>query len=355
MKRSNPMRLHFTLFLILSIVGIAQLSWWVIFQIGEGDRITKLQEEIWNQQTSLALSKMEAADLSSAEMNEWLSANFSDLRLAGDQENIEITREALDRLDKIARKRVRMFVSEGAFFSLLVLTGVWFFYWTLRKRVELENRTSAIIHAASSGMKAPIETLKQDIQNLSNSDIPLSEQKEMAGRLGSNIKKISDTCEHVSIIQMLGTSKRKIPLEVTDISAHTARIAESLKSSLQGTDTVLNLDIEPDLKAVSNPGYWSSIVQSLFRKAEDFSRIELSLSKKGIKAELYIKYDLKVKSEASSGDLTVAEVEANLEIVRELAEKIGVGIPALEADSDRGIIIRAEIPLFDEGGRGVLS
>lgn len=347
MKRSNPMRLHFTLFLVLSIVGIAQLSWWVIFQIQEGDRVTAQQNSIWDQQKSMALLKIQTDELSPAAIAEWLNDNFPDLAFLPEQAKIEVTQKAMDRLDEIAQKRVRMFISEGAFFSLLVLTGVWFFYWALRKRIEQENRTASIIHAASLGMKGPLEALKNDIQSLSDTDSSFSQQKESFRRISSNIKKISDTCEQVSIIQMLGTSKRNIQLEMINISTLTNEAIEKLKGSLPVSGIALDFEIAPDLKAVSNPEHWNKIVQSFFRKSEDCSKMEVLLVRKAFKAELVVNYNYEDKDSFSSAKLK--EIGADLDIISELAGAIGVKISIIPGYEKNSITFMAEIPLLDDG------
>ncbi len=294
----------------------------------------------------MALLKIQTDELSPAAIVEWLNEKFPDLAFLPEQTIIEVTQKALDRLDKVARKRVRMFVSEGAFFSLLVLTGVWFFYWALRKRIEQENRTASIIRAASSMMRGPLEAIKNDIQSLSDSDSSFSQEKESFRRISANIKKISDTCEQVSIIQMLGTSKRKIQLEMTDISILTNEAIEKLKGSLSVSGIALNFEIAPDLKAVSNPVYWEKIVQSFFRKAEDCSKMEVSLVRKAFKADLIVNYNYEDKESFSSAKLK--EIGADLDIISELAGTIGVKISAIPGYEKSSITFKAEIPLFDD-------
>ena len=148
----------------------------------------------------------ESVDLPRDEQSLWLEVNFPDLMLDMKSGNLAVTPEAEDRLNNLAHKRVRMFVSEGAFFSLLVLTGVWFFYWALRKRIELETRTAEILSAASSGLQKPIAALRDDVGTLSEIVSANPEGRDMVNKMRYNLRMITDTCENVSLVRMFSAS-----------------------------------------------------------------------------------------------------------------------------------------------------
>ena len=349
MKKSNQLRLHFILFLILSVVAIAQLSWWVIFQVKEGSRITSQQTEVWNQQIIIARAYFEIADLADAEKSLWLKTNFPDLQLEKESRVLIVTADAQRRLNNLAQKRVRMFVSEGAFFSLLVLSGVWFFYWALRKRIELENRTVGILGAASSGLKNPISTLKTDIEKLLSSGQSDSSRNELINRISSNVRKIADTCESVSLIQMLTASRRKIKLEMVNISEDTETVVNHYKDSQIKPDLEVASDVEKNLTAVTNPAYWSKIVWGLLRIVDNHVAEKTVINAKfGRESNSAI---LKIKCMPVMGNREINdvrdEIESELGIIRELAETIGVKIKVLPDDGNT-ISLEAELPLLEE-------
>ncbi len=341
--------MHFILFLTLSIVAIAQLSWWVIFQVQEGGRITFLQQSIWDQQKQIASIYLNNRDLSETDKSTWLKVNFPDLELDKEYGNLKITPEAIQRLDDLAQKRVRMFVSEGAFFSLLVLTGIWFFYWALRRRIELENKTAAILGAAHSGMKDPITTIERNIEALLKSGKADPVQKNLLSEIVAEIWKVSDICENVSLVQMLAIGKRKMDLVATDISESTASIISGYKTKLLRSGLKIEPEIEEGITAVTNPGQWSKVVSGILRVAENNSgeNSSIMLSLKG-KDELAI---LKIQCLPDIKDRkmldTYAKVKSEMGIIRELAETIGVKIK-VEIGDYNSICVTAELPLMEE-------
>ncbi|UCC81119.1 MAG: hypothetical protein JSW64_07105 [Candidatus Zixiibacteriota bacterium] len=349
MKKSNPLRFHFILFLALSIVAIAQLSWWVIFQVQEGGRITSLQQSIWDQQKQIASLYLNNSDLSEIDKSTWLKANFPDLELDKEYGNLKITPEAIQRLDDLAQKRVRMFVSEGAFFSLLVLTGVWFFYWALRRRIELENKTAGILGAAHSGMKGPISAIERNVEALLNSEKMDRDQKSLLSEIGAELQKVSDICENVSLIQMLAISKGKTDLIATDISESTASIISEYKTKLLRSGLKIEPEIEEGLTAVTNPGQWLKVVLGILRVAEynsgENSSVVLGLRRKKELAELKVRCSPDIKDRKMLD--IYANIESEMGIIRELAETIGVKIK-VEIEDNNSICVTAELPLLEE-------
>jgi len=349
MKKSNPIKLHFTLFLILSVVALAQLSWWVIFQVQEGSRLTSQQQAVWNQQIDMARTYFNLVNPYDAEKSPWLKANFPDLQLDTLSGEFSVSPGARQGLSRLAQKRVRMFVSEGAFFSLLVLTGIWFLFWSLRKRIELENKTAAILNAASSGLKIPVAGIRSDIESLLSSSQTGSSQREIIDKISSNLQKIADTCESVSLIQMLGASKRKIKLEMTDISRATKSAVDDYLAAHPETASRFATQIDGGLNAVTNTLQWSRIVQGILRIVENSAspgdHIRVSFSK----TEDWGIFRADCESGSSVKDIDSIRREMGTEsgIIRELGETIGVKIRVF-IESGNSASITAELSLLDE-------
>jgi hypothetical protein len=349
MKKSNPLRLHFILFLILSIVAIAQLSWWVIFQVQEGARINSLQKSIWNQQRKVASAYFENTELSDTEKSSWLTFNFPDLEL-DDDGNLKITSEAARSLDELAQKRVRMFVSEGAFFSLLILTGIWFFYWALRKRIDVEDKIESVLSSATTSLIKPITSINEDLRAISATSGSGPIDVGLLTRISSNIQKITDTCESVSLIRLLATSKRKIELELTDISKILESVINDYKKTHARQDFQINSDIHINLVAVTNPHQLARIFQDMMRISDNYigekGIVDVQLSKELKRGILSLKWDPATEKEDPKA--IFEKTESELVILRGLSETIGVKIEVLTGDDD-SICLSAELPLLEDG------
>lgn len=349
MKSQSPYRLHFILFLAISVIAIAQLGWWVIFQVQEGGRVSAIQTAIWVQEKNIARTYFDSEDIAEAGQSSWLKANFPDLQLNPVNGDLQVTSEATNRLNELAHKRVRMFISEGAFFSLLVLTGLWFFYWALRKRIELEYRTANILGAASSGLQKPIAIIRNDIDSLSkilNTD-PAGE--DFIKRIKSGVQEIADSCENVSLVRMLSASKRKLELKLVDIADLIESSVNDYKSSHSSPDRQVIFDLEKNLSAVTNPQQLSKIVGGILYIAGNYDggngTIEINLSKAGQSAVL--KTSCRPAKNGVNGESVLKEIESRSAIIKELAETIAAKVH-VQAGDENNYELLLELPLFED-------
>ncbi|MEE9553971.1 MAG: hypothetical protein V3W18_06695 [candidate division Zixibacteria bacterium] len=347
MKKNRPTRWHFILFLILSVVALAQLSWWVIFQVGEGNRISTHQNDIWIQQMATAEQRLDETGDSDIVSKQWLQNTFPDLELSLDGE-LTVTSEAKKRLDTVARKRVRMFVSEGAFFSLLIFAGIWFLYWTIKKKTDLENQTAGILTMASAVMKDPAELLQRDIELLEQSGISEPERTRLIAGIKTHIFKISHACNHVSVIQSLAAGKRKISINLTDLSKKTASILSEFDNPFEQLELSVEIDIEENVKAVTNPERWSLIARSYLlmaaRIVADDKGINIALRNTDGYARLNVSCEIMAKSD----EIINAQIEPEFENLRAMAELIGGKGMLSKADDSNMITFVLDLPLFIE-------
>lgn len=348
MKKNKPSRLHFILFLILSVVAIAQLSWWVIFQVGEGARITAYQQTIWEQQMTMTSERLnEPGDMTDADLRVWLVNTFPDLILSNDGK-LSVRMDAENRLDQLARKRVRMFVSEGAFFSLLLLGGVWFLYWTIKKKADLESRTTGILNLASSGMKDPIASLQRDIAQLEKNEMADDDRLKLISEIKNNIFKISHACNHVSLIRSLSAGKRKIPMTLIDIAEKAKAILSEFDSSFKDLGFIIESDIAEEIKAVTNPERWSLIARSYLLMAVKVIGHDRKIKIALISADGYGRLKITCDIITSSDEIINDQIVPEFVNLRDMAELAG-GKALLNLDDDLNrISLILDLPLFTE-------
>lgn len=360
MSYNNPRRWHFILFIILSVVAIAQLSWWVIFQVQEGNRLIQEQMMIWGQQLNAARLYLQTSDMDTIGQQQWLEKSFPDLEFTENHDDIVVTAGAMNDLERQAKKHVRMFVSEGAFFSLLVLAGIWFLYWALRERLQIERRTDQILAAASEELSEPLSSLSQLISNPSF----LKEQHDLhvkwLGKMANNIQLISGALNNMHMARLMTISKRRIPLKLVDLSAETEVILENYDRIMKALRFEIEPKIVPGLSLVTNLERWELIVRGLIEIAMRIpakeKRLEISLTERREVACFEIKRFLGEfgESEDLENNAGRAKYEASksipgLEIVRNLAETINGRLEVSYVDDGKTIILSIEFPRLYDG------
>ena len=285
-----PVRSHFIAFLMLSAVATAQLGWWVIFQVREGTRVSRIQTQLWEQQMALARERQRdfAAD-DSLGLDMWLTHAFPDL-IRDPRGHIEVQDEALHRLDRLANERMRMFISEGIFFSLLLLVGVLYMYWILRRELLFERRQSAFLAATSHELKTPITSLRLYLDTLIERDLPPAQRAEMLATMRKDLARLTDLIQRLLQAQALIGGKQQTALERLDLTEETKRVLDEVYGRFDLKGFQIRTRLDPGLYALAHAERWRGLVRNLLENAFKYSPeggvIEIRLTRRGAQAQL---------------------------------------------------------------------
>jgi signal transduction histidine kinase len=361
-----PFRRHFVLFLIMALLAAAQLSWWVIFQVHEGRRVADIQHGLWRQQLSIAGSAR--LNQSEADFAHWLGQNFPDLELRATGE-LTISPAALERLDRVAAERMRMFISEGGFFALLLLGGVLYMYRTLREEIATEHRQSVFLSATSHELKTPITSLRLYLDTLIDRELPSAKRAELLTTMRADLDRLNDLIERLLQAQKFMKPARKNRPGVIDISDETERVAKEYLARIDRTKYTLNVDVDMGLTARADGERWQLVVKNLIDNALKYSprggTIDLYLTKldgtirftvsdagQGFdvdQSELIFQRFYRIGSEETRATQGVG---LGLYLVREIVESCGGHVRAESDGTGKGARFIVELPFAEDSVRG---
>ncbi|MCL4305374.1 HAMP domain-containing histidine kinase [bacterium] len=284
-----PFRRHFVVFALISFFALAQLAWWAVFQYNEGRRLIETQNGYWQQQ--IVVAYMQRNTLGS-EFDAWLATTFRDLEItpAG---AIEVKPSARADLREFVHRRMRMFISEGAFFGLLVLVAVLYMFRTLREELDIEHRQSVFLSATSHELKTPITSLRMYLDTLRDRELPKEKRAELLAVMSLDLNRLNDLIDRLLQAQRVLTPGAALPLERVDISEETVRAVNELKDRIQFSGKHrLNVDTEYGLMAMADPRRWQLVVKNLVDNAVKYSpaggMIDVYLARRDGKIELTV-------------------------------------------------------------------
>ncbi|RJP78412.1 MAG: sensor histidine kinase [Candidatus Zixiibacteriota bacterium] len=291
MPTNRPSRRHFLLFLLLTLFAFAQLGWWIIFQMEEGARVSRLQEDLWAGQIATARQWLEVHEATYAETWSWLAQTFPDLELqpGGD---FAVSEEARQRLDHLARGRVRMFVWEGGFFTLVLLAGVGFMLRTLRREILTERRQSVFLSATSHELKTPITSLRLYLDTLMERDLPPEQKRELMTVMQQDLQRLTDLIDRLLQAQNLSAGRRSASLQLTNLTEETRAALDQYAGVFGLKGCRLDSRLEENLFALADPDRWQVVVKNLLDNACKYSPsgspLELRLVRAGKQARLEV-------------------------------------------------------------------
>lgn len=364
MKVKQGFPRHFALFLLLSAFGIAQLTWWVIFQVREGGRVSREQNHIWQQQMAMARQWAAQFHPTSEQYHAWLCA-FPDLQVTADGRDVQITSAAEAQLDHLARRRVRMFIFEGAFFSLLVGAGVIYIYWTLHKEVDFERRQAMFLSATSHELRTPITSLRLYLDTLKERDLPPAQKAEVLEIMSAETERLGNLIDSLLQAQAVTNPARRPSLQLINLADETEAAIEHVRSLFDHGGFEFRARVQPGLMAMTEPDWWQTLVKNLLENAYKYSpqggAVDLQLSRAGNRARLSVSDSgiglargdteriferfYRVENEDTR---RTRGTGLGLYLVRKIAESFGGKAYAQSEGLGKGVTFVVEIPLARE-------
>ncbi|MEZ5966982.1 MAG: HAMP domain-containing sensor histidine kinase [Planctomycetota bacterium] len=138
--RQNRPRTYAVLFALVVALCLAQVTWWILFQVAETERLERASTLLAQGDTAAAAHELGAGR-------------------AGD-------------LAATARRRRVMFVSEGITLSALVLVGVVFFYLAIVRERRLRLTQERFLTGATHELKTPVASLRLGLESMAAGTLP---------------------------------------------------------------------------------------------------------------------------------------------------------------------------------------
>lgn len=159
-------RLPLAIFVGVMLLALAQTVWWMVFQAGEGQRQRELQLKVFEERAAVALRDLALlqSPLSPAERRVF-HERYPGLSLMASEAlpvGVEpvVAGEVLDRVWGESRRRSRMFVMEGGFFTALILLGVWLQLKAFRRQEAAVQQQSNFVAAVTHELKSPLTSIR---------------------------------------------------------------------------------------------------------------------------------------------------------------------------------------------------
>jgi two-component system, OmpR family, phosphate regulon sensor histidine kinase PhoR len=200
--------------------------------------------------------------------------------------------EVMEQLARDRHRVIVMFASEGTFFLLLTLVGVYLIYRTIRKSAELGRRQHNFVAAVTHELKAPLASVKLYAETLLRPEIQAPQQKEFLERMLQDVSRLEHLIDNTLMAGRLEEKGFHLDLKPADLSVAVSEYERGLRGYLERHHFVLSSHIEPGLRSVFDYDAMRRVVDSLVENAVKYSgdsgHGELSLRRDGDHAVLEI-------------------------------------------------------------------
>ncbi len=184
-------------------------------------------------------------------------------------------------LDKTERKTI-MFISEGIFFSLMVLGGVYIMFVLLKKELKLESQQKNFILSITHELKSPLASIKLYLQTLLSKPVPPDKQTQFVHHSLHDVERLERLVENVLEAARLERGEYRYEMKPLLLHEVLQPSVQKIKSYAEDEEIELNLEIDEAAEILGDHHAIWSVFNNLIENA-----VKYSIPPKRISIRLY--------------------------------------------------------------------
>jgi len=248
-RRETRFRRARVLLFVVVMVCLAQVSWWIYFQVRESTRERDLTVQV------------DGADPERAEA-----------RRAG---------------------RVRMAVAEGAFLAAAMIGGVASIYWLMGRELRREYEQNQLLAAVSHDFRSPLTAIRLIAQTFELGRARETDRARLAKSLLLNARRLEDLVENVLAAARLHAGRLEAALEPVDLGQELDRCLEQRRALLEERGVALERSVEPGVAVLADRSLLHSAIGNLIDNAVKYSparpQVSVTVARAAGQARLVVK------------------------------------------------------------------
>ncbi|MEZ5360321.1 MAG: HAMP domain-containing sensor histidine kinase [Candidatus Zixiibacteriota bacterium] len=245
-RRSNksPIKFAFIVFIGLMIFCIIQMTWWIVFHIGEVKEKAELEKQI--------------------------------AMLQSDDGSLPI--EKAEEINRRQDRMIFMLVSESSFFVLIILIGAFQIYRTLKQSEELKRRQLNFIHAVTHEFRTPITSLRLYLETLESAKLDEKKKAELYPKMIDDANRLEHLVDNVLQAGLFDQDGYHLNLTESEISRDIEEYLKSHKPYLDRHGVNIETDISQNILVKTDHKSLERVLDSLIDNAIKYSPNEKNIS-----------------------------------------------------------------------------
>jgi two-component system, OmpR family, sensor histidine kinase SenX3 len=317
-------------FAMVIVLVVAQVLWWLTFQHRYIERVTAETLAAWERELALANALVASGDEAHvAQTIAQLSASHPHLLFNGSA--FELDRRQVSAFEREQARFLRMFASEGPFFLLVVLAGLFIIARSLRSEQEMKRRQDNFLSAVGHEFRTPISTMKLLVETARYRPLSPDKQRGYLEAMQRELARLESTSERVLASARLGERREPPVLEANELNAVVQGLVEKARAGLEARGAVLEIVYSSEALPVSlDPAAFGVVLDNLLDNAVKYSPqevkpIRVRLESKNHLVLLHVEDEGVGFSQEEAGTLFEKFYRAGSELTRETSG-LGLGL-----------------------------
>jgi signal transduction histidine kinase len=275
----------------------------------------------------------------------------------------QIAPEVQDRIESESRKGLKMFVFEGSFFMLIVLSGAYMIYRTLQRSEDLKARQINFTRSVTHEFRTPLTSLRLYLETLDSGKLDTGQSQQLYRKMLDDCDRLDSMVDNVLETSHFGREKYELKLTEADLSRDLREYLDGLAPYIERQHGSLKIEIEENIRIRSDYHALGRAVRAVIDNAlkytpRDHREIKVDLSQAGKYAVLTIadqgvgipheeqdKIFERFYRITDNSRRAVKGTGLGLYLVRHIIEALGGKIEVKSEGADRGSAFIIRLPL----------
>lgn len=368
---------HLGIAVVVLLLVNSQLTWWIIFSIGQARQRLELEREVLGlearQWARLLSESPEAAPTDWPEELEIGRPSETpdgrpEVRLTGrlSGQVVRPTAPAWRELLAGYRRTIVMMASEGAFFALMLLVGLGLMWRTLRREVDLEKQHRNFLSAITHELKSPLASMRLALETVLRGRADGTASVRFLENALQDTERLQSLVQKVLEVTRYTATASGLVLRSGDLGACVEDAVEVFSRRATAVGADLDADVGEEVWARFDPEAFQIVISNLLENALKYGgtppRIRVALKRDHSHAVLEVRdngggiqrdeVDLVFTKFWRSGDemtRTTHGTGLGLYLVHEIVAGHGGRVVVSDTGSD-GTTFRVTLPATPRGG-----
>lgn len=258
--------------------------WWVFFLVREGENYEKLQFQRHQTDIATAYYMLETSPGSIDTYGMMLKQHFPNLQLQMTDAGLTIVvnPETHRAVHEESKRKKRMFVTEGAFFILLLLAGTSILTLAARRERDFKRARELFLAGATHELKTPLACLRLYTETLQRPELDSSQRDRIYGSMVEDVDRLENIIEQVLSVsseENIGSGK----IEKFDAKNEIELIVEDISRFTDENSAQIKLDLSENCYLTGDKSDLEIALRNLLRNAviynNDSAEISVSMEK----------------------------------------------------------------------------
>jgi signal transduction histidine kinase len=174
--------------------------------------------------------------------------------------------------DELKERHLRMLVSEGVFFLILIVFGLTLIYRVLRHEVLLKQQFKDFFAGFSHELKTPLAAMKLQTETLLSRELPPETRGKLLEHMLQDVERLELTIENILDVFRYEAGRLQMDRRPMDLDSWLESSLETLARPFEQQGLVLERDFASQAVVFIDERYFQNVLANLMQNAVRYAR-----------------------------------------------------------------------------------